>query len=346
MTANAQLDEHISSTMSADELALLNDSEMSEEERAALAKVAGGGDDDDDDEDDDDSAAGSSNKEPVEGKGAPDPTSTDADPAKVAAQSQAAATAAAATTTAATSAPDPKASAQANTDAGGVDTGKTQTDAGVFYRVELPKDFNDQVKTLTDERTALRAKLREGEIDIDQYESEIDKVNDKIKALDNIRLKAELSAEMEEAFYKKQWENTISSLYRQAAKNDGIDYTKDAVKQKDLDMFVRVLGADPANEDKSMDWFLSEAHRRVMALHGIAAKTPTQPNTPNKTNRSMPVDAAPKTLAQVPGSDGPGDDGGSEFADIDALNGEELEAAIADMARRNPKAYAKYMAGK
>jgi hypothetical protein len=43
-----------------------------------------------------------------------------------------------------------------------------------------------------------------------------------------------------------------------------------------------------------------------------------------------PADAAPRTLADVPGGDGPGDVGG-EFADVLALDGEAYEHAIARM---------------
>jgi len=54
------------------------------------------------------------------------------------------------------------------------------------------------------------------------------------------------------------------------------------------------------------------------------------------------MDAVPKTLAQVPGSDGPGDVG-SEFAAVDSLSGDELEDAIA---RMTPAQRAKYAAGR
>ena len=58
--------------------------------------------------------------------------------------------------------------------------------------------------------------------------------------------------------------------------------------------------------------------------------------------RKPPVDAAPKTLAQVPGSDGPGDVG-SEFADIEALDGMEYEDAIA---RMSPAQREKFLRGR
>jgi hypothetical protein len=91
-----------------------------------------------------------------------------------------------------------------------------------------------------------------------------------------------------------------------------------------------------------MEWFLTEAHRRVRALHGLdalAAKAPTAEEKPAEAkpaepkpvpSRKPPIDAAPKTLAHVPGGPGPGDVG-SEFADVLSLDGMEFEQAIARM---------------
>jgi hypothetical protein len=86
-----------------------------------------------------------------------------------------------------------------------------------------------------------------------------------------------------------------------------------------------------------MNWFLEEAHRIVRAKHNIqapAAKTQTS------TKRPAPLSQVPKTLAGVPGPDGPGDVGNDEFQDIDKLSGLELEDAVAKL---SPAARAKYL---
>jgi hypothetical protein len=69
-----------------------------------------------------------------------------------------------------------------------------------------------------------------------------------------------------------------------------------------------------------------------------AAKLVSDPNNPRK----PPLDAVPKTLAQVPGSDGPGDVDGNEFSDVDRLTGDAMEAAIAKMSAAQRD---RYMAG-
>ena len=119
----------------------------------------------------------------------------------------------------------------------------------------------------------------------------------------------------------------------------GIDYREDTEKASDLDGFVRSLAARSEHAHQSMAWFLTEAHKRVLALHGIAIKTPADQTTDSDSaakppvksvDRKPPLDIAPKTLAMIPGGEGPGDVDG-EFADVLALEGLAYEQAIARM---------------
>ena len=105
---------------------------------------------------------------------------------------------------------------------------------------------------------------------------------------------------------------------------------------------VRSLARDPKHQDKPPEWFLTEGHKRVKALHGIDAKPAPPAIADPKASRKPPIDAAPKTLAQVPGSDGPGDVDGNEFSDVDRLTGHAQEGAIRKM---SPAQRERYMAG-
>ena len=78
--------------------------------------------------------------------------------------------------------------------------------------------------------------------------------------------------------------------------------------------------------------------RQIHAL--IGSRSQVLPAT--KASRKPPLDAVPKTLAQVPGSDGPGDVDGNEFSDVDRLTGDAMEAAIAKMSAAQRD---RYMAG-
>jgi hypothetical protein len=294
-----------------DILATLTDEEreaieggMTDSEKEALKALAD--EEGDDDEDDDE---GATDAAPVEGKGAGDSDSGTDTPG---ANDQPADEAATAT----------------------ADTGD-EVEPEKFkakYRVELPEDFDDQVKAVQDESRSLAQQFKDGDIDFDEFESKRAELDAKRDSLREIKVKAEIATEMSQQSAQQEWEFTVKSFVRNTAKAEAIDYAKDEAKRDDLDMFVKRLGQDPKNSDKDMEWFLVEAHKRVKALHGIGKQEApaADPKKQEKPNRKPPIDAVPKNLSQVPGGDGPGDVG-DEFGDLDSLEGEALEAAIKKM---------------
>jgi hypothetical protein len=309
----ATLDQDILDTMTPEELAAINDPEHSEAELEAMRRIAD--DDGDDDGDDDDPSA-----PPVEGKDAPP-----------AAENKPAAPAAAATTNTDPAPAKPAASAAVEEPA------MPPSAVTATYDAKLPSDYDDQVKTLATQEADLKAKFKSGEIDFDEFELQRGELLTRRDELNQARIKAEISQEMTQQTAQNQWKSTVDRFVMSAAKEEGgIDYRKDLSKQADLDQFVRVLASRDENSDKPMDWFLTEAHKRVKALHGVADVAPAPKADPAAAakaaneGRKPPVAAMPATLAQVPGGDGPGDVAG-EFADIDALEGDALESAIAKM---------------
>jgi hypothetical protein len=204
------------------------------------------------------------------------------------------------------------------------------------YQAKLPDDFVDRQAGLKEQAEDLAAKFKSGDLDFDQYRVEADALAKAERALDEVRIKASLSQEMTAQTAEQQWNHTVQRFISATAKDGGIDYGKDPEKQSDLDLFVRSLANDAKNADKPAEWFLSEGHKRVKALHGIGLVT-AAPDTKN--SRKTPLGAAPKTLAQVPGGDGPGDVDGNEFTDVDNLKGDAQEAAIARMTAAQRERY-------
>lgn len=208
------------------------------------------------------------------------------------------------------------------------------------YLAKLPEDFEQKITDLATQEAEIRAKFKTGDIELDEYELQRDAILKERESLNTSKLKAEISQEMRDQAVQNEWQNQISTFMAAAAKSDGLDYRKDAEKASDLDDFVKKLANNPIHADKSGDWFLTEAHKRVMALHGLSkAPAATETPTPKTPSRESPLKNAPKTLAQVPGGDGPGDVS-DEFADIDALTGTAQEDAIAKM---TPAARNKYL---
>jgi len=291
-------------TLTPEEREAIEGSDIPDEDLNVIKKIAGDADNDasdDGDDDQDDADDGDDDAAPIEGKTAP---------AEAAAEDAA----------------EDEAPAR---------------QAVPRYEAQLPSDYDDQIKSLKDRDAELRQKFKDGEIDIDERDAGLAELSEQRERLLVARAKAEISQEMTEQTAQQSWQTEINKAIARAAKEDGIDYRKDQAKAADWDQFVRILAANPAHADKSMDWFLAEAHRRVLALHGVAPAPKRETIEDAKAKRKPPLDAAPKTLAQVPGSDGPGDVE-SEFSDIDALEGWELEQAIA---RMSPAQRAKYLKG-
>lgn len=227
--------------------------------------------------------------------------------------------------------------------------GSVEPAAGPAYDARLPNDYEQQIKSLKELEAGLRQKFKDGEIDIEERDVGLAELSEHRERLVVARTKAEISQEMSQQSAATQWQNAINRALVEFAKpeNGGIDYTNDPAKAQDWDQFVRVLAAKPEHADKSMDWFLQEAHKRNMALHGVerrAAAAPTPPKDPladAKAKRKAPVAGLPATLAHVPGSDGPGDVEDA-FADVLALDGQAYEDAIA---RMSPAQREKFLSG-
>lgn len=305
---SAALDADALATLTPEEREAIEGSEHSEADLEALKKVAGDADDASDDDADDDGDDGDESAAPVEGK--PEP-------------------------------PEPKPEPQAEPEE---EPDSAKADNAPRYDAKLPSDYDDQIKSLKQRDAELRQRFKDGEIDIDERDAGLAELTEQREALLVLRAKAEISQEMNQQSAAQQWQNTVNKALNDFAKPEqgGIDYRKDEAKQADLDGFVKMLANKPENADKSMEWFLQEGHRRVLALHGVAPQPRRETVADAIAKRKPPVDAAPKTLAQVPGSDGPGDVEG-EFADIEALEGMEYEDAIA---RMSPAQREKFLRGR
>lgn len=304
MSATQTLDAAALANLTDDEREAIESGDMTAEELAAMQRIAGADGDDDagDDDDDDDDAGGSA--APVEGAAA----APAAPPADAGAPAPAPAAAPAA-------APAPR------------------------YEATLPADFDAKVQDLATRESELKRAFRAGEIEFDDFEAKRDELLREREGLTIARTKAEIASEMTAQTAEQQWRSTVDSFLNTQAKV--MDYRANAEAMGDLDAFVKMLAAKDANAHQPMEWFLAEAHKRVMALHGgnaapapapapAAASSPADAKARASAARKPDPTAAPATLAQVPGADGPGDVGG-EFGDVLSLDGMEYESAIARM---------------
>lgn len=305
------LDKDMLATLTDEEREAFEPDAMSDDERAAMKAVAEGADDDEDEDDGDEAAPAAA---PAEGKGAAPAADDQADKK------------------------DEAAAATQETE-----DDEDATDGRPRYTAKLPADYADQVAALKTESADLAKQFKDGDIDLDEFQLKQAEIAERRDALTVARTKAEISEEMNSQTDEQVWQGTIAKFMRATAKAGDIDYLKDEAKMADLDQFVKVLSNNSANDDKPGEWFLREAHKRVRALHGLTDGKPADPEPPKpNTKRAADVSAIPATLAQVPGGDGPGDLAG-EFADMDGLEGEELERAIARMTPAQREKFAMVM---
>jgi hypothetical protein len=149
-----------------------------------------------------------------------------------------------------------------------------------------------------------------------------------------------MNAQTAEQLWTHAVNQFMDSTARLSEAAGGIDFRKYTEKWSDLDGFVRRLAARTEHAHQSMDWFLEEAHKRVLALHGMSptakaaevdssaeAKPALKAMDRKPLDRKPPLDIAPKALAMVPGSERPGDMDG-EFADVLASEGLPYEQAL------------------
>lgn len=309
MSSSDELGEDALAMLTDEERAAIEDGKPTPEDVASLQAIAGRAVDDDDGDGDGDEKA------PAADPAAPAPAA-DAPAADAAKAAAAKAAEPSAEATEPPPQPTPPAAFQ------------------VQYKAPLPEDYQSRRTELADKTAGIAKQFKDGDIDFDEYQVQRAALDDERETLLLMRAKAEISQETTAQSAEQTWANAVSRFMVDVARAEGVDYTKDKARADDLDMFVKSLANNPAHEARPMEWFLSEAHKRVNALHG--AVTPPTPVDPKaaiaaaKSARAPTPSAAPKTLAQVPGAGGAGDIAG-EFADIDALEGDDLEAAIARM---------------
>lgn len=304
-----ELDKDLAATLTDEELAAISESEHSADDLEAIKHIAG---EDADDSDDDENEVPNGGA-PVEGKDADDQDEGDQGD-KLAANDE--------------EAPNEFRQQQ--------------------FKADVPADLEEQIATVATEKKALAQQFRDGEIDLDEFNTKSEELDTKRDDLNKIKFKAEVFEDMNAQTGQQAWANTVNSFVTNVAKSEGIDYRKDPEKAGDLDLFVKRLAENKANEGKPMNWFLQEAHKRVKALHGVTetqaksdkVETDADKLKAARENRKPPIDAAPKTLSQVPGGDGPGDVSG-EFSDVEGLEGLELEDAIARMTPSQRERYLK-----
>jgi hypothetical protein len=208
------------------------------------------------------------------------------------------------------------------------------------------EDYESERSALLEERKRIRQKYRDGELGADEYDEQLDQINEKISLLDRRYDRQILTESYNRSLAAASAAAMLEEFKRNVRENEGIDYDSNPVLLGIWDQKMKALAAMPEHSNKSYQWFLSESHklamdevRQIAGLIERKQKAP-QPDPESIRNavRAREVKANVKNLARAPAAaDTESED--AEFASLEGLSGLELERAIARMTPEQQKRY-------
>lgn len=232
-----------------------------------------------------------------------------------------------------------------------------------LYTAAKPENYDGQMAEFDKKDAADLAEFKAEKIELDEFLTRQKVTANARSVLREQAVKAEIAQESRDQMAVQQWQWEIRRFIRATAKHEGIDYRADENKalNAELDSQVKALGANKANENKSGEWFLQEAHRRVCEIHKIgkakpaaedksaaaqaAAKAKADAEAKAKAERAAKAadnrSKLGKDLGALPTAGAEDVAGEGEFAHLDGLNGLELENAIARLKPDEAERYAR-----
>jgi len=246
--------------------------------------------------------------------------------------------------------PDGEAAAAAEpVEEGGEDESTAPPPSGVdSFRAQLaargiPEDYEDQLKAANDAVEALDAQLAEGEIDYAAHAKQNRTLTTTLAELAAQKREAEFVVGNNELMADQHWNWEVDRFV------DENEQFKNPVVYGALRGALEELYAVEENNGKSYRWFLHEAAASVQdafnlekkpipAEEGSDADEVQRAKTIQDEHKDKPQEPPPKTLGGVPVAEAT-EESTDEFAQIDKLDGMDLEAALAKMPKSKADQY-------
>ena len=138
------------------------------------------------------------------------------------------------------------------------------------YQTELPADYQAQRGALLKEKALAMKKLIDGELDLEAFSVIESRVSNALEDLTAQRIRSETLSEANVQNQQAMQQSEIRRLIARAKAD--VDYSKDTKAQKNFDVALRTLQADPDNAALEFGDLVDEAHRVVLALRGGVAR--------------------------------------------------------------------------
>ena len=143
------------------------------------------------------------------------------------------------------------------------------------YQTELPADYQAQRGVLLKEKALAMKKLIDGELDLEAFSVIESRVSNALEDLTAQRIRSETLSEANVQNQQAMQQSEIRRLIARAKAE--VDYSKETKAQKNFDVALRTLQADPDNAALEFGDLVDEAHRVVMALRGGVGKVQVEP---------------------------------------------------------------------
>lgn len=208
-----------------------------------------------------------------------------------------------------------------------------------IYQAQAAENLDAKLKELAQARRDARRKYEEGELSEDQYDAELDRIEQERDTVNSARIRAEVSSEMTVQQLTREYQKTIASFFGDV-KKAGFDYMDEANKGalQHLDKTIKALSQTADGEEGPELWreILGNAHMVTAAKFKIATgKQDPKPDTGKGGKAAEVARSRTPDLSNVPPTVGRGPSAGTpsvnsdEFSHLDGLSGIALERAVA-----------------
>lgn len=208
-----------------------------------------------------------------------------------------------------------------------------------LYQAPADANIDAQLKELAQARRDARRKYEEGELTEDDYDAELDRIEQERDKANSARIRAEVSADMTTQQLTREYQKTVGSFFDDVKKS-GFDYKAEANKgaMQYLDKTIKALAQTAEGEEGPELWreILTNAHMLTAAKFKIpAAKQAAGDGAPKGGKAAEVARSRAPDLSNVPPTVGRGPSAGTpsvnadEFSHLNGLSGIALERAVA-----------------
>jgi len=194
------------------------------------------------------------------------------------------------------------------------------------------------IEELSAKAAELRTQLDDGGIDLTDYHKEIDEINSSKMEMIAERSDIRAAERFNELTPKQLWQHD-QDVFFEDPKNSV--FIENKMLMGALDAAVKDIGGQEGNANRTGAWVLNEARKQVLDTFNLASVKENSADSKENGEDKAPKKArrGPRTLADLPEAEGASDLAGDEFAELDKLDGYELEMALSRMSEEQKQRY-------